>query len=143
MTQSPHWTCPSTSHSPIYCLHTCPVIFRTKCLRLGENLKLWPKVLERRAKQGTELTHAISSEKQNPTAEFCLQTSSLPRDSKGLFSIFLPLSSFRGSPNVLHKPDSALAGGHGVSNFERGLLQNVQFQTLVRLPSSCPNFLGE
>lgn len=79
----------------------------------------------------------VSSEKQNQTSEFCL-TNHQPR-----FIFNLPFPSLEGGPRDPHKPDSALASGHRVSNFERGLLQNVQFQALVRLPTSCPSFLGE
>lgn len=49
--------------------------------------------------------------------------------AEGLFSIFpsLPWEEASATPT---KPDSVLAGGHWVSNFEMGLLQNIQFQAL-------------
>lgn len=51
----------------------------------------------------------------------------------------LPHPFSKRRPQGPHKPDSALAGGHGVSNFERGLLQNVRFRARARLPTSCPD----
>lgn len=82
----------------------------------------------------------VSSE-QNQTTQFCLASPHLPqRQLKPCFPH--SLCFLGGSPRDPHKPDLALASGHGVSNFETGLLPNVQFRALVQLPTSCPNFLG-
>lgn len=124
-------------------LSHCPTHFRTSSntLWLWESLRPPLKALTEELNEG-DRAHCSSSREATPNRRtLSCKPPAYPVTAEGLFPISASLL-WEKAP-ATPRNQTQLWPVATVSNFETGLLQNVQFQAPVRLPASCPNFLGE